>query len=88
MFENCFIKSLEESLKINTFHEKYEISWRKLIRYIFKQFTDGMKFEKKEELKLEKQKSLEKKKTLEKQKTLERQISLKQQKSMDKPKNF
>jgi hypothetical protein len=62
VFENCFIKSLEESLKINTFHEKYEISWRKLIRYIFKQFTDGMKFEKKEELKLEKQKSIEKKK--------------------------
>ncbi len=51
VFENCFIKSLEESLNVSVFHEKFENPWRKLIQYIFKQYTDGMNFEEKEEIK-------------------------------------
>ena len=42
IFENCFIKSLEESLNFNKFHEKFEMPWRKLIQYIFKLYADGM----------------------------------------------
>jgi hypothetical protein len=51
IFENCFIKSLEESLQVHMFKEKFENPWRKLIRYIFKKYTNGMNFQKKEELK-------------------------------------
>ena len=51
IFENCFIQSLEESLQVETFQEKLENPWRKLIHFLFKQYTDGMNFEKKEEIK-------------------------------------
>ena len=50
MFEDCFIKSLEQSLNVSLFQQKFEIPWRKLIQYIFKQYTDGMNFEEKEEI--------------------------------------
>ena len=45
VFENCFIKSLEESLDVSVFDEKFENPWRKLIQYIFKQYSNGMNFE-------------------------------------------
>ena len=48
----CFIESLEEILNVSNFLEKFEIPWRKLIQFIFKQYKDGMKFEKNEENKL------------------------------------
>jgi hypothetical protein len=51
LFENCFIKSLENSLNVGIlFQEKFETSWRKLIQFIFKHYTDGMDFEKKEDI--------------------------------------
>lgn len=52
LFENCFIKSLENSLNVGIlFQEKFETPWRKLIQFIFKHYTDGMDFEKKEDIK-------------------------------------
>jgi hypothetical protein len=43
IFENCFIQSLNEILNVNDyFYDKFEKPWRKLIHYIFKQYTDGM----------------------------------------------
>jgi hypothetical protein len=48
----CFIESLEEILNVSIFQEKFEIPWRKLVQFIFKQYSDGMKFEKNEENKL------------------------------------
>jgi hemoglobin-like flavoprotein len=54
IFENCFIKSLDQSLRVSMFQEKFENPWRKLIQYVFKKYTDGMNFEKKEEIKSEK----------------------------------
>ena len=33
------------------FSRKFEKPWRKLIQFIFKQYTDGMNFEQKEEIK-------------------------------------
>ena len=51
IFENCFIKSLDEILNVSNFHEKFENPWRKLIQFIFKKYTEGMNFEQKEELK-------------------------------------
>jgi len=34
---------LNEILNVNDyFYDKFEIPWRKLINYIFKQYTDGM----------------------------------------------
>ena len=51
IFEDCFIKSLEEYLKNDLFNEKFEKPWRKLIQYVFKQYTDGINFEKLEDKK-------------------------------------
>ena len=45
IFENCFIESLDEILSVATFQNKFETPWRKLIQYIFKQYTDGMNLE-------------------------------------------
>jgi hypothetical protein len=47
----CFIESLEDILNVSNFHDKFENPWRKLIQFIFKQYSDGMNFEKKEDLK-------------------------------------
>jgi hypothetical protein len=49
----CFIESLEEILNVSNFNEKFENPWRKLIRYIFKKYEDGMNFEKNEKNKRE-----------------------------------
>ena len=45
MFENSFIKCFEESLNVGIFHDKFEMPWRKLIQFIFKQYIDGMNTE-------------------------------------------
>ena len=45
IFENCFIKSLEHSLNVEIFHQKFETPWCKLIQFIFKKYIDGMNFE-------------------------------------------
>ncbi len=54
IFENCFIESLGEILDVSNFQDKFENPWRKLIQFLFKQYSDGMNFEKKEEIKSEK----------------------------------
>ncbi len=46
-FEDCFINSLEESVSLSMFHEKIENPWRKLVKFIFIKYTDGMNLEEK-----------------------------------------
>jgi len=65
IFEDCFIQSLKECLSMDMFYEKFETPWRKLIRYIFKQYTNGMNYEKNEEIKSE----------IKRQKSVKKQIS-------------